>query len=75
MNSSSGSARGRARGELDLGVEGQQGGTPSAAGEALQMLPAEGAGVLDLHAADLARGELEPVEAGRQVGARSRSRS
>ena len=41
-------------------------GTPSAAGEALQRLPATEADVLDLHRADLARRLLQRVEGRRQ---------
>ena len=42
-------------------------GTPSAAGEALQTIADDGAGVLDLDPADLARRRPQAIEAGGQA--------
>ena len=47
------------------------GGTPSAAGEALQRLPGERRRVLDLHRADLPRGRPQGIEGARQFGPRA----
>ena len=66
----------RARDELDLGVERQQGRDAIGGGRGVAEIAGDRAAVLDLDRADLARRGLQRVESGRQIGMRpDRSRS
>ena len=68
MKARAAAAARRPAGQLDRGIERQQRGTPSAAGEALQRLPAIVPAFWICAAADLARRLLQPVEQRRQLG-------
>jgi hypothetical protein len=57
------------RGELDLGPQRQQRRHAVGGRRGVAQIARHGAGVLDLHRADLARRRLQPVEGRRQVGA------